>query len=118
MYYFVLFLSVISGTLAQLTLKMGVRDMEFLQVASFFQKLPFLFNGRILIALFFYGASFFLYSLALSKFEVNRAYPISVVSAVILISVLSSLFLHETTSVLKVTGIIICLFGMTMIIKG
>lgn len=117
-YYTILFLSVISSVLAQLILKVGMRNAEVFQTVPFLHKIATILNPWLFGALFFYGSSFFLYSIVLSKFEVNKVYPISVVAAIVLISLLSVVFLHESLSVMKIAGIIVCIIGIILLLRG
>lgn len=118
MYYIaILFLSIIFNVVAQLILKIGMKNVKIMQSDSVFQKMITMLNPWFFGALLCYGTSFFIYAVVLSKMEVSRAYPIAVVSAMILLLVFSVLFLNESMTVSKVAGIILCTGGILLILN-
>lgn len=115
-YNILLFLSITFSVIAQLTLKYGARSYELLQAkANLFEKASAIITPLFIIATFFYGLSFLAYAVVLSKMEVSKAYPISVVSAVVLILLFSVIFLQESISILKVIGILLSILGVVLI---
>jgi len=120
MYYkAMLLLSIILNVSAQLILKFGMKNVnvDMLQTNTVYQKITNTLNPWFFGAMLFYGASFFIYAVVLSKMEVSRAYPISVVTAMILLLLFSVLFLNESMTLSKVAGIILCTGGILLILN-
>lgn len=97
MYNILLFLSIVFNVIAQMTLKYGARNHEIIQTnASLFEKITTIITPFFIVAAFFYGMSLLAYSIVLSKMEISKAYPISVISAVVLILLISTIFYRKT----------------------
>ncbi len=114
-----LFVSVILNVSAQFFLKAGMTkigpvDLNQSIVAKF---LGMLANGYFWVGLAAYGISFLLYSIVLSRMELGRAYPISSVTAIVLITVASIFFLKESLTAPKVAGVCLCCAGIALIFK-
>ncbi|MFA5926667.1 MAG: SMR family transporter [Patescibacteria group bacterium] len=115
-YVALLFVAVVLNVVAQLLLKLTAKDFSLPLPAS--QKITvILSHPSFWGALLAYGISFILYFLVLSKLEVGRAYPISSVSAIILIAVISVFFLGESISAGKIIGIVLASIGVFLIFK-
>lgn len=115
-YKILLFLTIVFNVIAQMILKYGARSQEIIQTKSnLFEKITSIITPFFIAATFFYGLSFLAYSVVLSKMEISKAYPISVISAVVLILLFSILFLQENISVLKLIGISLCILGVVLI---
>lgn len=119
MYYLFLFIAIIFNVIAQLLLKIVATKPELntagvQAIAKIKLLLP---TPEFWGALFFYGISFVLYTLVLSKIEVSRAYPISSIGAIILILIFSSLFMNEAVTAAKLAGILLCFAGILLIFR-
>jgi small multidrug resistance pump len=115
-YKILLFLSIASNVVAQITLKYGAKSSDIIQKnGTLLEKIASVITPYFVMAAFFYGISFLAYSVVLSKMEISKAYPISVISAVILILLISALFLQENISALKIIGISFCILGVFLI---
>jgi multidrug transporter EmrE-like cation transporter len=115
-YNILLFLSIVLNVVAQTILKYGGTTQDVIQVKSnFFEKIVAAINPFFIIAALFYGASFLAYSVVLSKMEISQAYPVAVVSAVVLILLISIFFFHENISMLRASGIFLCILGVILI---
>lgn len=118
-YNILLFAGVVFNVVAQILLKKGMRGTQVVEAgSSFMEKISiFLFNPYFWAAVISYGFGFIVYSIVLSKMELNKAYPISSVSIIILILIFSILFLNETITLNKVAGILLCVAGIIVIFR-
>jgi len=115
-YKILLFLSIAFNVIAQMTLKYGAKNSNIVPVkTTIIEKFASVVTPFFVIAAFFYGISFLAYSVVLSKMEINKAYPVSVISAIVLISLISVFFLQENLSVFKIIGITLCILGVVLI---
>ncbi|TSC92867.1 MAG: hypothetical protein CEN89_385 [Candidatus Berkelbacteria bacterium Licking1014_7] len=118
-YKILLLVAILFNVIAQVVLKIFARGTHSagsgLDIAT---KLKvFLTNPLFWITLVFYGLSFVLYTVALSKIELSRAYPVSSIGAIVLILIISALFLGESLNIYKVAGIVLCLIGIVVIFR-
>ena len=118
-YKILLFVCVGTNVMAQFLLKSGMKQVGLVVInrGVFMQIKEMITNINFLGGIFFYGISFFLYSVVLSRIELSKAYPVSSVAGIIVITVLSILIFHEQYSVSKITGIVLCLAGIILIFK-
>lgn len=105
-----LVLGTLFNVAAQLLLKHGMKTPDILA-----DKTKFLFNPFLWLAIIIYGLGFLFYAVALTKVELSRAYPFSSILAIILIFLASVLFMNESLTFLKGTGIILSLMGVILI---
>ena len=113
-----LFLGVVFNILAQLMLKHGMKEFGLLRGGgmSLLKAASLIVNPFVIGALVSYGTGFMLYSVVISRMELSRAYPVSSVAAILLLSIISIVFFHETLSGLKVAGISFCLLGILLVL--
>ena len=118
-YKILLFVGVAFNVIAQFFLKFAMKNSSLIEdKASFIKKLiPLLLKPSFFLSIMFYGCGFLIYSVALSKLELSKAYPVSSVTAIVLIFIISLIFLSETINIYKIIGIISCIFGIFMIFK-
>lgn len=115
-YKVLLFLSIVFSVAAQALLKYGAAHSEIsLAKVSIWEKIASAFTPFFIVAAVFYGISFLAYSVVLSEMEINRAYPISVISAVVAILLISVIFFQEEISILRLAGIILSIVGVALI---
>lgn len=69
------------------------------------------------LALVFFGISFILYAIVLSKVELSRAYPVALLGAVVLIFIISMIFFNETFNLAKILGLIFCIIGLVFLFR-
>ncbi|WP_054876119.1 EamA family transporter [Oxobacter pfennigii] len=109
--YFIAFLSIFFGAVAQLFLKKGSDVFSKLSLNSF----TILFTNKyILTGLFLYGASALLWINVLSKMKLSAAYPL-VSFGYVLTFILSYIFLHENISMYQVAGLLLIISGIIVI---
>jgi multidrug transporter EmrE-like cation transporter len=114
-----LFLGVLCNVFAQLLLKHGMKlfsparngDSSLVNVVSA------VMNPYVMGALVSYGAGFALYSLVISRMELSSAYPVASVTAILLLSVISMVFLHEAVSGIKIAGLSFCVVGILLVLS-
>jgi spermidine export protein MdtJ len=73
------------------------------------------FQPFFLLSILAYGIGFGLYAISLSKLELSRAYPVSSIAAIVLITVLSMLLFNESLSVIKIIGLAVCIVGIILV---
>ncbi len=114
----ILIIPIFMAAIAQLCLKRGISGWGSLDfsLSNIFSLIPrILQNGWLLSGMFFFGISFLVYLFALSKLQLNIAYPIFVSAGVIIISLASWFFFKETLSWFQISGIILIIFGILLL---
>ena len=111
--------NVATSVAAQLLLKYGMKKIGVVGFdANFLEKLKKMsLSPFIWLAIVSFGASFILYAIVLSKIELNRSYPVAIVSGVVLIYILSLFFFNETVTVIKVIGLVLCVVGVVFLLR-
>ena len=96
--YFILGLGVVFNVLAQVFLKIGMKDFSFVMSGGdiLFKIKEILLNFPLMASIFLYGFGFIAYAVALKNIELSRAYPVASVAMILLISIISILFLGES----------------------
>ena len=61
--------------------------------------------------------SFIPYAVALSKIELNVAFPVISIGAIVLLFILTVLFLGETFNIYKAGGVALCIAGILLIFR-
>lgn len=116
MNYFILLIAIILNVVAQLSVKSSAIQAGLKTSASgqagVFARSPYFW-----LAIGFYGLSFLLYSFVLTKFEVSRAYPISSIAAILMLTLLSAIFFQESLTFYKAAGIVLAAFGIILLFK-
>ena len=120
--FFIIIVPIIFASAAQLLLKRGLLSFGSLNfsLANLFDLVfRVLQNGYLLGGAALYGASFFLYLFALSRFQLNVVYPTFVSAGIVIISLSSWFFLKEALSWPQILGIISIIFGIFLLaVKG
>jgi len=118
-YNIFLFVAMGFNVIAQFLLKSGMKQVGIVKMNPdlFSQVLAMITNIKFLGGIFSYGFSFFLYSVVLSKIELSKAYPVSSVAGIIVITILSIIFFNEQYSISKISGIILCVIGILLIFR-
>ena len=118
-YKILLFAGVILNVIAQFLLKYGMNQVGLIETnKNILLKLrPVLLNPYFWGGVLFYGASFLVYSVVLSKLELSKAYPVSSVGAIILVVMVSILFLNESVTAAKIIGLILLIAGIIIVFK-
>lgn len=73
-------------------------------------------NSLLLLGLFFYGVSFFLYIFILSRLQVHIVYPIAVGTTLVLITLASYFFLKEAITTLQIVGTSAIVIGIFLLL--
>ncbi|MCK4798003.1 MAG: transporter [Spirochaetes bacterium] len=117
-YKILLFIGVLLNVLAQIILKIGMKKIDLSTYTNLLNKVKVVvINPFLLSSLFFYGVSFIVYSIVLTKMELSKAYPISSISAILFILIISVIFLTESLSIMKILGIVFCIIGIIFIFR-
>lgn len=114
----VLIIPIVTAAVAQLCFKKGISslgrlDFSFSGVLSLIPRI--LQNGWLVGGMILFGISFLVYLFALSKSQLNIAYPIFVSAGVIIISLASWFFFKETLSWLQISGVVLIIFGIFLL---
>ena len=110
--YILVFLTLCTNVLAQLSLRKGMKDETITNFSSF---IDLSFSPNIIFGLLCYVISFGLYLVVLSKFEVSFIYPIVMSLGFLLILTFSVTFLDESLSLGKIFGILLMISGIFVI---
>ena len=116
---FLVLLAPIIGTMGQLFLNLGMRQVGELTLAelknnTFHTILSIFTNPWILMAVPLYAGGFVLWLIILSKFKLSFAYPFLALSF-IMVPLVSSLILGEYVSILRWTGSFVIFSGIVLI---
>ncbi len=117
---FILSIPIITASLAQIFFKKGIAafgDLGF----SFSELLRLIFgifqNPRLFTGAILFGISFIFYLLALSRFQLNFAYPVMVSAGIIIIAFASWPLFGERLSWLQALGMILIIFGIFLLVS-
>ena len=117
---FLLFVSIFLSSIGQLTLKFGLNRIGELtllrsNLGTLFLKI--LSSPVLLLGLFFYGVSAFIWIIGLSKVPLSKAYPLISVSYIIVVF-FSWFLLHENISPLKIVALVVICFGVFLLSRA
>ncbi len=117
LYTFLLFVGVVLGVAAQLSLKtgvarIGVRRLRRLSLREFFDRV--VCNKPIIFGFIFYGVSVLLWLVVISELELSYAYPM-VASGYFFVALFSKFLFHEKVSRTRWLGIAIIIFGVILV---
>lgn len=113
----ILILAIILNIIAQVLLKISSKSLtEITQATNLVESvLSTVRNPLLIISAISYFLAFVTYFLALSKFELSKAYPLVSVTVIVATLILSVLFLDESLNAAKVAGIAFCCVGIALI---
>jgi small multidrug resistance pump len=119
LYKILLGLGVLANVGAQLFLKSTVRGQELLagERGALSGVLGILARPFFWLALALYGVGFFSYTIALSKLELSKAYPVSSAAAIVMIAAVSLLFFKESLDAMKVVGLALLVSGIFLVLR-
>ena len=119
MKYILLFLTIVTNVTAQLFLKKGASILsEYTDSVRFTDKILYALQNRsIWLGLGFFSISFVLYIVVLMKFELSFAYPFLALSYV-LILLSSKIFLGESISMLRWSGVFVICIGVILVSRS
>jgi len=119
LYKTLLFVGVAFNVAAQYLLRIGMRELGPIEMGRRLTEMlkAMFINRYFILAVVSYGIGFLLYSIVLSRIELSRAYPIASVTAIIMISVVSVLFLKEDLQLSKIVGVSLCVVGIYLIFR-
>lgn len=113
MKWFILILGICTNAFASVLIKIAVTEPRkfpsLTDLSAAFANWPFW------LGLFFYGAAFLLYTLALAKFPLNIAHPVLTTGAVALVALLSIVFFKEQFYWTTLLGILFVIVGVGLI---
>jgi multidrug transporter EmrE-like cation transporter len=116
MQYIAALISIILGATAQLFFKIGVTTISK-NSKSIFQIIKHgVINPHLLTGMLFYGFSFILWFIVLSKMELSKAYPLISLGYIFTL-VLGVFFLNESITVAKITGIAFIMAGVVFLTR-
>ena len=119
---FVLVLSIITASIAQIVLKKGAlafSELRFSPSAIFNVIIGILKNKWLLAGAVLFVVSFCFYIFVLTKIQLTFAYPVMVSAGMILVALGSNMFLGEQLSLRNIIGIAFIILGILLLIpKG
>jgi len=115
-YVFLLFVSVVFGVIAQLSLKYGVdkAGIQRFRSLSLVQLFKRFFNIPVIIGFGTYGVSTLLWLVILSKLELSYAYPMAA-SGYFFVALFSNVLFKEKISKQRWFSIFVIIFGVVLI---
>ena len=118
-YKIILICGMFFSVAAQFFIKTAMKKIGLVQInIGIIEKLKQMAHSPYLwIAIVCYGISFMTYAIVLSKIEINRAFPVTIMGATILVFIISVLFYHESVNLVKISGLILCLTGIILLLK-
>lgn len=119
LYTILLGLGVLANVVAQLLLKSTMRGYDIFASGGGVLKgvLGILGKPFFWLSMACYGVGFMFYTVALTKLELSKAYPVSSAAAVVLLVAVSVLFLRESLNPLKLTGLVLCILGIFLVLR-
>ncbi len=119
LYKMLLGLGVLANVGAQFFLKSTVRGQELLagERGGIGGVLGLLARPFFWLALALYAVGFLSYTIALSRLELSKAYPVSSAAAIVLIAAVSFLFFKESLDTLKVVGLALLVAGIFLVLR-
>ncbi len=111
MHYLAAFLSILMGATGQYFFKIATTDISSKSSKTIDAIKIGITNPNLWIGLILYGLSLGLWLFVLSKMELSKAYPIISLGYVFTL-ILGYLFLNETITVTKITGITLIMIGV------
>ena len=118
LYKILLGLGVLANVGAQLSLKSTVRGQELLTgERGTLGVLGLLARPFFWLALALYAVGFLSYTIALSKLELSKAYPVSSAAAIVMIAAISFLFFKESLDAMKVIGLALLVVGIFLVLR-
>ena len=117
-YKILLLAGVIFSAAAQFILKIGMNQIGVVKInTDMLGNLKKMATNPLLwLAVLCYGVGFILYAIVLSKLELSRTYPVALLAAIILVSIISILFFNESVSIYKIIGLILCVGGIAFLL--
>ena len=117
--YALLFIAIVTAVLSQLLFKKGVGGLDMITITTG-HILDFIINilrnPYIIIGLFFYGISFLVWLVVLSRMKLSVVYPITSMNFVFVI--LASYYLFgEKISTVQIGGIALIIVGVIALAK-
>lgn len=119
LYKIVLGLGVLANVGAQMVLKSAVGGQDMLSGGTgMLQRMLGMFGRPFFwLSVALYGLGFLFYTVALSKLELSKAYPVSSAAAIVLIVALSISIFKESLDVPKTVGLILCVAGIFLVLR-
>ena len=111
--------SVLSGTFAQVMMKLGTRRLGEFADMSFFQYLSqLLVSPLILLAVASYGVGVIIYMFVLSRTDLSFLYPVMTTLGLVFATIVSAALLNEHISPVRLAGIAVTIIGVFLISKS
>lgn len=114
-------IGVIIGVFGQLSIKKGLSQTGEIKISNIksliTETVKMVTNKFIFLGLLLSVAGAFFWLIALSKTDLNTAYPISLGLLIVFTATFSWLLLKETLTLNKIAGIIVIIIGITILSK-
>lgn len=122
--YLLLLIIIIVGTAGQILLKLTnnqlVQQLPEINSLKNLAQTVFIFlkSYKILSIILLYAAGFFLWFLALAKFELSYAFPLTTAAVLGLVFLFAWIFLKEDVTILRALGTLIIAIGIILVAKS
>ena len=117
MSYFIAFISIFLGAIAQYLLKLGVAKLSLIRSIELgYVVKVFFLNLSLLGGLLCYGLSMIFWLYVLSKMELSKAYPMVSLGYIVTLF-LGYFFLNEPISLSKTFGILLIMIGVYFVTR-
>jgi small multidrug resistance pump len=117
LYMLLLGLGVLANVVAQFLLKSTMRGYDVFGSGLLRGVLGIFAKPFFWLSIACYGLGFLFYTVALTKLELSKAYPVSSAAAVVLLVAVSVVFLKESLNPLKLVGLVLCVLGIFLVLR-
>ncbi len=118
LYKLLLGMGVVANVVAQLLLKSTMRGYDVFGSGGLSKGVLGIFAKPLFwLSLACYGLGFMFYTVALSRLELSKAYPVSSAAAVVMIAAISLLFFRESPDASKLVGLALLIAGIFLVLR-
>lgn len=115
-YYILLVLTIVTNAGGGFMMKLGSETVSFGKGGSLIETATTMItNWKLILGIFSYGMSFVFATLVYTKISLNIAYPVSVCSSFLIITIASIIFLNERFTTVQGIGSLFLIIGIFMI---
>ncbi len=118
LYKLLLGMGVLANVVAQLLLKSTMRGYELFGSGGLLRGLLGIFAKPLFwLSMACYGLGFMFYTVALTRLELSKAYPVSSAAAIVMIAAVSFVFLQESLEASKLVGLALLIAGIFLVLR-
>ena len=118
LYKILLGLGVLANVVAQLVLKSTMRGYDVFGSGGVLKGVLGIFGKPLFwLSMACYGIGFMFYTVALTRLELSKAYPVSSAAAIVMIAAVSFVFLRESLEAAKLVGLALLIAGIFLVLR-